>query len=273
MKPELPGAASTGLLIDVGEHTLPGARARNEDYAACYLGTASERLATGVIAALSDGMGGAKGGRVAAELAVRSFIEAALGQPATLGMARIGSRAVGRHQPLDSCARAHGFAVERHGLHAQCTSPVRQAGPCAPCRGFPGLQIARREAHAAHARSHPGRARHHPRTHAGGGRTGHPEGGSQRGIRAAPRPLPAVQRWRAWRAVAAADPRGAVQARGAPRNRVAAGERGGGHAPMRTTPPPSSSTCSRCPPRSTPTSNWRSPTARCARARRRRRHR
>jgi serine/threonine protein phosphatase PrpC len=94
MKPELPGAASTGLLVDVGEHSLPGARARNEDYAACYLGTASERLATGVIAVLSDGMGGAKGGRVAAELAVRGFIEATLGQPATLGTARIGSRAV-----------------------------------------------------------------------------------------------------------------------------------------------------------------------------------
>jgi serine/threonine protein phosphatase PrpC len=94
MSPEVPGSANTGLLVGVGEHTLAGSRPRNEDYAACYLGTASERLATGVIAALSDGMGGAKGGRVAAELAVRTFIEAALGQPATLGIARIGARAV-----------------------------------------------------------------------------------------------------------------------------------------------------------------------------------
>jgi len=89
-----PGTAQAGLQVDVGEHTLAGSRPRNEDYAACYLGTGQERLATGVIAALSDGMGGAKGGRIAAELAVRGFIEAALGQPATLGMARIGSRAV-----------------------------------------------------------------------------------------------------------------------------------------------------------------------------------
>jgi len=89
----LTGAASSGLLVGVGEHTLPGSRERNEDYAACYLGTAPERLATGVIAALSDGMGGAKGGRVAAEVAVRSFIDAAIGQPATLGIARIGARA------------------------------------------------------------------------------------------------------------------------------------------------------------------------------------
>jgi len=89
----LPGVTESGLLVEVGDHTHPGSRPRNEDYAACYLGTAPERLATGVIAALSDGMGGAKGGRVAAELAVRAFIEAAIGQPATLGVARIGARA------------------------------------------------------------------------------------------------------------------------------------------------------------------------------------
>src|SRR3954469_13502110 len=85
---------NSALLVGVGEHTLPGARSRNEDYAGCYLGTGPERLATGVIAALADGMGGARGGRVAAEVAVRGFIDAALGQPATLGIARIGARAV-----------------------------------------------------------------------------------------------------------------------------------------------------------------------------------
>jgi serine/threonine protein phosphatase PrpC len=84
----------TGLVVEVGEHSLTGARPRNEDFAACYLGNPAERLATGVIAALSDGMGGARGGRVAAELAVRSFIEGALGQPATLGMARVGARTI-----------------------------------------------------------------------------------------------------------------------------------------------------------------------------------
>jgi len=90
----LPGTANTGLLVGVGEHTHAGGRPDNEDYAACYLGNASERLSTGVIAALADGMGGARGGRVAAELAVRGFIDAALGQAGTLGTARIGARAV-----------------------------------------------------------------------------------------------------------------------------------------------------------------------------------
>src|SRR5690349_6160687 len=93
MTREPPIPATSALLVGVGEHTLPGSRPRNEDYAACYLGTGPERLATGVIAALADGMGGARGGRVAAELAVRGFIDAALGQPATLGIARIGARA------------------------------------------------------------------------------------------------------------------------------------------------------------------------------------
>jgi serine/threonine protein phosphatase PrpC len=93
MTREPPISAPGALLVGVGEHTLAGSRSRNEDYAACYLGTGPERLATGVIAALADGMGGAKGGRVAAEIAVRGFIDAALGQPATLGIARIGARA------------------------------------------------------------------------------------------------------------------------------------------------------------------------------------
>ena len=84
----------SGLLVEVGQASQRGGRAHNEDYAACYVGTAAERLSTGVIAALSDGMGGAKGGRTAAEVTVRGFIDACLGQAATLGMARIGARAV-----------------------------------------------------------------------------------------------------------------------------------------------------------------------------------
>jgi len=49
--------------------------------------------AISVVAALADGMGGAKGGRVAAELAVRGFVDGCLGQPITLGPAQIAARA------------------------------------------------------------------------------------------------------------------------------------------------------------------------------------
>ena len=83
-----------GLLIEAGQASQRGSRERNEDFAACYVGTAAERLSTGVIAALADGMGGARGGRTAAEIGVRAFIDACLCQPGTLGIARIGARAV-----------------------------------------------------------------------------------------------------------------------------------------------------------------------------------
>jgi len=47
----------------------------------------------GAIAALSDGMGGAKGGRIAAELSVRGFIEGCIEQPITVGVPRISAKA------------------------------------------------------------------------------------------------------------------------------------------------------------------------------------
>ncbi|HEY6126521.1 MAG TPA: protein phosphatase 2C domain-containing protein, partial [Steroidobacteraceae bacterium] len=82
-----------GLQVGVGHSTHQGTRADNQDYAACYVGPARNQLTIGLLAALADGMGGAKGGRVAAELAVRGFIDGCLGQPSTIGLSRIGARA------------------------------------------------------------------------------------------------------------------------------------------------------------------------------------
>jgi serine/threonine protein phosphatase PrpC len=79
--------------VGVGHASARGGREDNQDYAACHLGAARQQLTIGLVAALADGMGGAKGGRVAAELAVRGFIEACLGQPASIGIARVGGRA------------------------------------------------------------------------------------------------------------------------------------------------------------------------------------
>ena len=84
---------ATGLHVGVGYATHKGARTDNQDYAACYVGPARNQLTIGLVAALSDGMGGAKGGRVAAELTVRGFIDGCLGQPATVGISRIGASA------------------------------------------------------------------------------------------------------------------------------------------------------------------------------------
>ena len=61
------------LRVQVGIATDPGARERNEDFAACL---APEPGRSGLVAAVADGVGGAKGGRVAAETAVRLFLDA-----------------------------------------------------------------------------------------------------------------------------------------------------------------------------------------------------
>lgn len=86
-------APDVGLHVGIGSHTHRGARPGNEDFAACYIGGQSRQPAIGLIAALADGMGGAKGGRIAAELAVRGFIEGCIGQSVTVGVPRISARA------------------------------------------------------------------------------------------------------------------------------------------------------------------------------------
>jgi serine/threonine protein phosphatase PrpC len=79
--------------VGLGCASRQGGRAENQDFAACYVGEPRSQLTIGTMAALADGMGGAQGGRVAAEVAVRGFLDGCLGQPATLGAARIGARA------------------------------------------------------------------------------------------------------------------------------------------------------------------------------------
>src|SRR5262245_31254606 len=86
-------SAAGGLSVGIGYASDRGGRPDNQDFAACYVGMPRQQLTIGLVAALSDGMGGAKGGRVAAELAVRGFIDACLGQPATIGISRLGARA------------------------------------------------------------------------------------------------------------------------------------------------------------------------------------
>src|SRR5688572_15987046 len=86
-------APEMGLHVGIGSHTHRGARPANEDFAACYVGPKSGQPAIGIVAALADGMGGAKGGRTAAELAVRGFIEGCIGQSFTVGVARVSARA------------------------------------------------------------------------------------------------------------------------------------------------------------------------------------
>jgi serine/threonine protein phosphatase PrpC len=61
---------SEALRVQVGIATGQGTRDRNEDFSACLLPGPS------LLAAIADGVGGARGGRVAAETAVRLFLDA-----------------------------------------------------------------------------------------------------------------------------------------------------------------------------------------------------
>ncbi|HED16852.1 MAG TPA: bifunctional protein-serine/threonine kinase/phosphatase, partial [Gammaproteobacteria bacterium] len=72
------------LQIRSGFSTQVGKRDSNEDYVAVYDGDIRQRSTKGVVAAIADGMGGARGGRQAAETTVRGFFDAYLNLPETL---------------------------------------------------------------------------------------------------------------------------------------------------------------------------------------------
>jgi serine/threonine protein phosphatase PrpC len=102
---EGPSGRATRLELRFGIATDTGPREANEDYAAFYVGDAAEQARLGAVAVIADGVGGAAGGRVAAELAVRSFVDGHLGQNATLGIQRNSARTI---EAFNSWAHAVG---------------------------------------------------------------------------------------------------------------------------------------------------------------------
>ncbi len=75
------------LLVAAGYASEQGVREDNQDFAGIYAATEIERMRHGMVAALADGVGGAKGGRIAAELSVRALIDGLYTQPDTIGPA------------------------------------------------------------------------------------------------------------------------------------------------------------------------------------------
>ena len=82
------------LRVDLGFATETGGRADNQDYVAACLGPRGPTSVQGVAAVIADGVGGCKGGRVAAETAVRAFFEGYYAQPETLGVMRAAVRSL-----------------------------------------------------------------------------------------------------------------------------------------------------------------------------------
>ena len=78
----------SGIKVSVGFASETGPRKRNEDFAGAVFGPELPVPRRDVVAAISDGIGGAKGGREAAEIAVRGFLDGFCDLPETMEVRR-----------------------------------------------------------------------------------------------------------------------------------------------------------------------------------------
>src|SRR5260370_23281508 len=78
----------------VGFSSKTGPRKANEDFAGAVFGAELPQPRQEVIAAIADGIGGAKGGRVAAETAVRGFLDGFCDLPETMEVLRAGAKII-----------------------------------------------------------------------------------------------------------------------------------------------------------------------------------
>src|SRR6202167_1977281 len=78
----------SGVKASVGFASETGPRKSNEDFAGTVFGLELPQPRRDVVAAIADGIGGAKGGRVAAETAVRGFLDGFCDLPETMEVRR-----------------------------------------------------------------------------------------------------------------------------------------------------------------------------------------
>ena len=87
-------AGEAGVRASVGFSSKTGQREANEDFAGALMGAELPEPRQEVVAAIADGIGGAKGGRIAAETAVRGFLDGFCDLPETMEVQRAGARIV-----------------------------------------------------------------------------------------------------------------------------------------------------------------------------------
>jgi serine/threonine protein phosphatase PrpC len=88
------GERLPGVRASVGFYSETGPRKRNEDFAGAVFGWELPEPRRDVVAAIADGIGGAKGGRVAAETAVRGFLDGFCDLPETMEVRHAAARVV-----------------------------------------------------------------------------------------------------------------------------------------------------------------------------------
>src|SRR5580692_10865882 len=86
------GKRVSGIKASVGFFTATGPRSANEDFAGAVFGADLPDPRRDVVAAIADGIGSAKGGRVAAETAVRGFLDGMCEMPETTEVRRSGAQ-------------------------------------------------------------------------------------------------------------------------------------------------------------------------------------
>jgi serine/threonine protein phosphatase PrpC len=122
----------SGVKASVGFSSDAGPRGSNEDFAGAVFGSELPEPRHDVVAAIADGIGSAKGGRVAAETAVRGFLDGFTELPETIEVRNAGPRVLG---PLNSW------------IHEQGRHDTTLAGM--GCT-FTGLVLRGRSAHVLH---------------------------------------------------------------------------------------------------------------------------
>src|ERR1700722_14000664 len=83
-----------GVRASVGFYSDAGPRKDNEDFAGAVFGWEVPKPRQDVIAVIADGIGGARGGRVAAETAVRGFLDGFCDLPDTVPVQQAAARLV-----------------------------------------------------------------------------------------------------------------------------------------------------------------------------------
>ena len=120
------------LEIAAGFATALGPRKDNQDFGAVHIGAPSEQALHGMVALVADGVSGSKAGRVASELAGRTFIDAYVDQNPLKGVAAAGVGAL---------------AGYNRWLHAKGRSDPEMTGAATT---FTALVMRGREATALH---------------------------------------------------------------------------------------------------------------------------
>jgi len=92
MTSAVPAERTFGIKARVGFFSATGARAANEDFAGAIFGADLPEPRRDIVAAIADGIGSAKGGRVAAETAVRGFLDGMCELPETTEVRRSGAQ-------------------------------------------------------------------------------------------------------------------------------------------------------------------------------------